>query len=136
MLTLTKNSMILSGDGNFTIVMTFVTLFITHRLTLLIPGFRGPTREEIEVGEDWAGLSQQIIRIAADKPLELDLQMGVETDDVEDAPGESLLYTALLKIVAPVSDCPNICNHFWNCTLGRSGLKASLLGEVRTKCKR
>ena len=86
--------------------------------------------------EDWVGLCQQIIRIAAGKPLELDLQMAVSNDDLEEASGEHSLYMILLDKAASLSDCPNICTHVWNGTLGELGYKAAPLGEVRTKCKR
>jgi hypothetical protein len=86
--------------------------------------------------EDWAGLCQQIIRIAADNPLELDLRIGVCNGDPEETSGEASLFATIMNKAASLSDCPNICTHFWNCTLGKGGLKALPLGEARTKCKR
>jgi hypothetical protein len=84
------------------------------------------------LNEDWAGLCDQIIRISAEKPIELDL-----LTTANDTPsGEDDLYSSILEKTTVFSDYPKICAHSWNPTCWDRGLAPSPRGQVRNKCKR
>ncbi|KAF8959431.1 hypothetical protein BDZ97DRAFT_1667254 [Flammula alnicola] len=87
--------------------------------------------------EDWVGICDEVIRISAGKPLELDLQMIVSTGKLEwQHPGQAELYVHIMEKIASLSDYPNICTHFWNPTCWTQGLRPVPRGQVRSRCRR
>ena len=88
--------------------------------------------------QDWVGIFNEIIRIGAGKPLELEFGMSVSTDDVFETehPGEDELYMRIMEKTTLLSDHPNICTHWWNSTYRNRNILPPPSGQVRTRCRR
>jgi hypothetical protein len=89
--------------------------------------------------QDWAGLFNEIIRIANGKPLELELQMVVSMGSLEtEHPGldELELSMHIMEKGGSLSDYPNICTHFWDPNFWARGLRPFPRGQVRSRCRR
>jgi len=87
--------------------------------------------------QDWAGIFNEIIRIADGKPLELELQMVVSMGSLEtEHPGQDELFMYIMEKAGSLSDYPKICTHFWNPTFWGRGLEPFPRGQVRSRCKR
>jgi len=85
--------------------------------------------------EDWAGLCNQIIRISAEKPLELDLQTGAANGSLYPTKGAGELYASIKERTAVLSDYPKICTHFWDPTYWKRGLGPFPCDQVRGNCR-
>ncbi|KAF8881672.1 hypothetical protein CPB84DRAFT_1791534 [Gymnopilus junonius] len=86
--------------------------------------------------QDWVGLCSEIIRIAAGKPLELDLMTTVSTGKLTyQHPGEEELYVHIMKKAELLSDHSRICTHFWNPTCWTLGQRPLPTNQVRSRCK-
>ncbi|KDR81090.1 hypothetical protein GALMADRAFT_222652 [Galerina marginata CBS 339.88] len=85
--------------------------------------------------EDWAGMCDEVIRISAGKPVELDVMIAVEWGKLypQDFEQENL-YQAIMKKMASLSEHANICTHFWNPTYWAQGLGPFPRGQVRGRC--
>jgi hypothetical protein len=88
--------------------------------------------------QDWVGIFSEIIRISDGKPLELEIQMEVTTEDfLEDVhPGQDELYARIMEKTITLSDYPKICTHFSNPTFWARGLKSFPRGQVRSRCRK
>ena len=64
------------------------------------------------IGEDWAGMCDEVVRISAGKPLELNLKVSTRSHRYLEPPGESELYERIKEKIASLPDYPNICVHF------------------------
>ena len=86
--------------------------------------------------QDWVGMFNEVIRIGGGKPLELELQMRVETgySDIE-YHGQDELYMGIMEKAASLSDYPKIYTHRWNPTLGSCELDPLTRGQVRRRCR-
>ena len=82
----------------------------------------------------------EVIRIACEKPLELEIQMGIDTLSMgfveTDQPGEDKLYKGIEEKAASLSDYPKICTHWWNPTFWNRGVGPSPRDQVRRRCRR
>jgi hypothetical protein len=88
------------------------------------------------LNEDWPGLCGQIIRISAEKPLELDLMTTADNRSIDSPSGSNDLYGSIVERTAVFSDYPKICTHFWNPTCWDQGIAPFLRDRVRDKCRR
>ena len=64
--------------------------------------------------EDWVGMCDEVARISAGKPLELDLKVSLRPRKLEGQyppPGDEL-YERIKEKVASLPEYPNICAHF------------------------
>lgn len=87
--------------------------------------------------QDWIGLCDEIIRISAGKPLELELQTKVSSEGFQSPDvGDGAVYRRIEETTASLSDFSNICCHFWNPTCWSSGLAPFPRGQVRSRCRR
>ncbi|KAF8149156.1 hypothetical protein B0H34DRAFT_668003 [Crassisporium funariophilum] len=87
--------------------------------------------------EDWGGICEEVIRISAGKPLELNFEMWVSNGTLDvDHPGEGELYAHIRERTVSLSDYPNICTHLWDPTCWSLGLSPSLNRQVRSRCRR
>lgn len=87
--------------------------------------------------QDWVAMFDEVIRISAGKPLELELQTTVSTENLDfKHPGQDELYMNIMNRMASLSDYPNICTHFWNPNCRAHGLGSFPRGQVRSKCGR
>src|SRR6266540_222464 len=80
--------------------------------------------------QNWIGL-YEVIRISAGEPLKLELQATVSTGKLE----WQHLYTRILEKIAPLSDYPNVCIHFWNPTFRSCGLGPFPSNQVPNRCR-
>ena len=64
------------------------------------------------IEEDWVGMCDEIVRISAGKPLELELEMSISP--VYSPLGQDELYERIKEEIASLSDYPNIRTHFWH----------------------
>ena len=114
------------------------TILESNRVTNLWFDFdivgRNPFRGCLD--QDWVGMFNEVIRIGGEKPLELDFQIGVSTEDSETDAGEDELYMGIMEKAGSLSDHPNICTHWWNPTFGSRGLRPFPRGQVRRRCRR
>ena len=62
--------------------------------------------------EDWVGMCDEIVRVSAGKPLELDSEMSISS--VYPPLGQDELYERIKEKIASLSDYPNICTYFWH----------------------
>ena len=77
----------------------------------------------------------EVIRIGAGKPLELELQMVVSTKDLEsEDPGQDELYMRIMEKAASLS--ARICTYLWNPTFWTRGVGPFSRGQVRRRCRR
>ena len=87
--------------------------------------------------QDWVGMFNEVIRISAGKPLELELQMVVSAGNCDsEYPGQDELYTHIMDKAGSLSDYPEICTHFRNHTFRAHGLNQFPPGQVRSRCRR
>ena len=63
--------------------------------------------------EDWVGMCNEVIRISAGKPLELDLDLIPRHFQFPDPERDELLERIKEKIVLSLSNYPNICSHWY-----------------------
>ncbi|KAF8799703.1 hypothetical protein BYT27DRAFT_7342791 [Phlegmacium glaucopus] len=74
--------------------------------------------------EDWVGLCDEIVRISAGKPLNLELETSAlphrfrcpfrEEESPNPLPGQDELYDRIMERISSLSDHPNICTRFWH----------------------
>ena len=65
--------------------------------------------------EDWVGMCDEVVRVSAGKPLELDLEISIGPPKfLYPPPGEDKLYGRIKEMIASLSGYPNICTHFWH----------------------
>ena len=85
--------------------------------------------------QDWVGMFHEVIRIADEKPLELELQM-VEAAGILEVGhlGTDKLFVHIMEKAAPLLDYPKICTHFCNPWDRRFGPFPR--GQVRSRCMR
>jgi hypothetical protein len=63
--------------------------------------------------EDWIGMCDEVVRISAGKPLELNLEMSIVSTNLQyTPPGRDELYGRIKEKIASLSDYPNICIHW------------------------
>lgn len=87
--------------------------------------------------QDWVGLRDEIIRISAGKPLELELETTVSLKSFQSPDvGDGTIYKRIAETTASLSDFPSICAHFWNPTCWSSGLAPFPRDQVRSRCRR
>ena len=56
----------------------------------------------------------EIIRIGGGKPLELEIMLSVTVSSI--STGAEEFYMRIMEKAMFLSDCPNICTHWWNPT--------------------
>jgi len=89
------------------------------------------------MNQDWAGLVEQIKRLSADRYLELDIKTTVSAGLFgEKKIDEENIYNFIKEIMAPLSQCPQICQHIWDSTCWGRGMAPLPLGQSRMRCKR
>ena len=66
--------------------------------------------------EDWVGLCDEVVRVSAGKPLELNLKMSIHPPRILQYPSfrQDELYERIKEKIATLSDYPNICTHLWH----------------------
>ena len=62
--------------------------------------------------DDWVGMCDEVVRVSAGKPLELDIKLSIGTG--YSPIGQDQLYECVKEKIAYLSDYPNICTHFWH----------------------
>jgi hypothetical protein len=82
------------------------------------------------LNQNWVGMFNEIIRIGGGKPLELELMLTVSFSSTPT--GAEEFYMRIMEKAALVSDCSNICTHWWNPTLTSPPPSR----QVRTRCVR
>ncbi|KDR69265.1 hypothetical protein GALMADRAFT_128730 [Galerina marginata CBS 339.88] len=87
--------------------------------------------------QDWVGMCDEVMRISAGKPLELEMMLTVSTGElVSQHPGEDELYIHIMERIASLSAFPKICTHVWNPTCWTRGLGPFPRGQVRSPCRK
>ena len=61
--------------------------------------------------EDWVGMCDEVVRISAGKPLELDLEMSIFPHEYHNAKRDEF-YERIKEKMTSLSDYPNICTHW------------------------
>ena len=67
--------------------------------------------------KNWVGMCEEVVRVSAGKPLELDLEMSICQSKFQPEyppPGQEEFYERIKEKIAFLSDYPNICTHFWH----------------------
>ncbi|EDQ99915.1 uncharacterized protein LACBIDRAFT_315058 [Laccaria bicolor S238N-H82] len=87
--------------------------------------------------QDWVGLCDEIIRISAGKPLELELQTTVSLEGFQSPDvGDGAIYSHIAETTASLTDFPKICAHFWNPTCWSGRLAPFPRSQVCSRCRR
>ncbi|KAF9461976.1 hypothetical protein BDZ94DRAFT_1262142 [Collybia nuda] len=82
------------------------------------------------LGQDWAGLINEAIRVSAGEPLELELNIKVTGGIGYNNPRRAELFASIMEKTKLVAKYSNICTHFWNPTYWAHGLDPSLRGQM------
>ena len=82
----------------------------------------------------------EVIRVGGGKPLELEIQMSVTTEDIFETEysqtGQEELFMRIMEKAASLSDHPKICTHWWNPTYCNIPPFEVPSDRVRRRCKR
>ncbi|KAF8799764.1 hypothetical protein BYT27DRAFT_7200998 [Phlegmacium glaucopus] len=71
------------------------------------------------LGEDWVGIRDEVVRISAGKPLNLNLETSVLPPNLQYPPGQDELYERITERIS-LSDHPNIHTRFWHPTFSET----------------